>query len=175
MQEEIWLPVKDFEDLYEVSDLGRVRRDWHGKYKYLKPGITDGYAQVMLSRNGIQRGRKVHHLVQEAFQGIDFEALPKGYETHHKDEIRDNNRSDNLEILSHSENQKRSYAKRTDQWRIQTAKRLGIKNEPSTPKEPDVPKEPTIQDLQRAVWDEIKYYVRGKKTEKGMKELLQIS
>lgn len=155
MQKEIWLPVKGLEGLYEVSDLGRVRRNWHGKYKYLKLGITDGYAHVMISRNGIQRGRKVHHLVQEAFQNIDFETLPKGYETHHKDEVRNNNIPDNLEILSHSENQKRSYARRLKRWKKEMAKRLKTINEPKTPKEP------TLQDLQRAVWDEVKYKTSG--------------
>jgi len=155
MQKEIWLPIKGFEDLYEVSNLGRVRRNWYGKYKYLKLGITDGYAHVMLSRNGIQKPRKVHHLVQEAFQNIDFETLPKGYETHHKDEVRNNNIPDNLEILSHSENQKRSHARRRAKWKEKMSQRLRIKNKS------DTLKEPTLQNLQRAVWDQVKYKTSG--------------
>jgi len=39
--EEIWKPVKGFEGLYEVSNLGRVRSIYKYK-KILKPNTTRG-------------------------------------------------------------------------------------------------------------------------------------
>ncbi len=156
---EVWKGVKGFEKLYEVSNLGRVRRNWYGKFKYLKLGSTDGYRTVSLSRSGIQRTRKVHQLVLEAFKNINFETLPKGIEVHHKDDDRSNNQPHNLTLVTHSQNQKfghaRRKAKRLNQWKKDTVERLKIKNEPKTPKEP------TLQDLQRAVWDEVKYKTSG--------------
>lgn len=82
---EEWRPVVGYEDLYEVSDLGRVRsvdRDvpqganrtqhWPGKLLKLSPSPSCGprqgrYLEVYLSRGGKKRTVRVHHLVLEAF------------------------------------------------------------------------------------------------------------
>lgn len=63
---EIWLPVKDYEDLYEVSDMGRVKslpKSKHtpqggrftSKEKIMKLSLTRrGYLIVTLSKQGTQ-------------------------------------------------------------------------------------------------------------------------
>ena len=95
---EIWKAIRGFEGLYEVSNLGRVRRDG----RVLKPHYRkrDGYAEVTLSKNNIPVCRKVHHLVAAAFL-----SKPCGLvEINHKDENRQNNAAENLEWRSHKEN-----------------------------------------------------------------------
>ncbi len=108
MTEERWLPVTiaGFEDLYEVSDLGRVRSldrmVWSRGHKsmYLKRGHlltptpdTHGYLGACLT----DRARKqikplVHHLVLNAFVG----PCPPGQERRHGPGGRQDNRLVNL-------------------------------------------------------------------------------
>ena len=62
MVEEVWKDVPDYEELYWVSNLGRVR----SKRKVLK--LIDGeYLKVGLSKNGKQSTITVHRLVAKAF------------------------------------------------------------------------------------------------------------
>ncbi len=64
---ETWKFINDFEGLYEVSDLGRVRNQ---KGHVLKPTSNNrgkGYLFVMLYRNGRQYNKKIHRLVAAAF------------------------------------------------------------------------------------------------------------
>jgi len=80
---------------YLVSNLGRIK----GKHvEYLKPTLsTSGY---MMTTND-----SVHRMVVETFIG----EIPKGYQVNHKDGCRTNNRLDNLEIVTPSENQIHAY------------------------------------------------------------------
>ena len=90
MMEEIWKDVVGYEGLYEVSNLGRVRRDG----KILKPTkIKNGYLYVGLHKNGIQKTVRVHRLVASAFIP-NPQNLPC---VNHKDEDKTNNAVDNLE------------------------------------------------------------------------------
>jgi predicted chitinase len=65
---ERWLPVPDFEGLYEVSDLGRVRSLYTGRFLALSPH-TAGYLMVHLYRNGERTAKTLHRTVLEAFVG----------------------------------------------------------------------------------------------------------
>ena len=99
MDEEIWktIPVPGFV-YYEVSNLGRVRSYRRGADRMLKPGLTSvGYYSVALGRGNT---KLVHRLVAEAFIG----PCPVGQEVRHKDGSRTNNRADNLEYGTRSEN-----------------------------------------------------------------------
>ena len=73
---ERWLPVVGYEDLYEVSDLGKVRslRGRHGIGCMLKPQVKR-YLQVNLYRDGKMRSFTVHGLVACAFLGPRQEGL----------------------------------------------------------------------------------------------------
>ena len=57
MSIEKWLPVVGFEDLYQISDLGRV---WSKRgNKLLRVTMMGGYPMVNFSLNGVQKG-KIH-------------------------------------------------------------------------------------------------------------------
>lgn len=106
MTEELWLPCKGYEGLYEVSNLGRVRSCdrlvWGGKAFYRKvsrmktPKLRkDGYLTVKLYKNNIGKDIRVHRLVAFAFIP---NPNPKLYgHVNHIDCDRTNNRTTNLE------------------------------------------------------------------------------
>ena len=88
---EIWKPKKDYEGLYEVSNLGRVKSLNYrrtGKAELLKPYKTkDGYLKVLLYKDGKRKKILVHRLVAETF-------LPNPNNLpfiNHKDENKTNN------------------------------------------------------------------------------------
>jgi len=106
---ESWRPVVGWEDLFEVSDHGRVRalprtivhRRKDGKDQVVKRGYlihrgrlnTGGRRQVTLQRNGESRkALQVHRLVLEAFVG----PCPPGMECCHNDGDPTNNVVTNL-------------------------------------------------------------------------------
>jgi hypothetical protein len=89
---DIFRDIKDYEGMYKVSNLGRVKSLGNGgSYKtsrILKPvEIEKGYFQVGLSKNGKTKMCYVHRLVAEAFLP-NPENLP---EVNHKDENKTNN------------------------------------------------------------------------------------
>lgn len=98
---EIWKDVKDYEGLYQVSNLGRVkslsRTDSKGRFrkeKVLKLGNNgNGYIQISLCKNGVVKRTSVHRLVAYAFV-----PKTKGFDiVNHIDENPSNNRANNLE------------------------------------------------------------------------------
>lgn len=94
---EIWVSVRGYIGLYQVSNFGRVMSlnyDKTGKIKLLKLVLNaQGYYQVCLHKNGVQKIKKVHRLVAEAFIP-NPKHLPS---INHKDEDKTNNRLSNLE------------------------------------------------------------------------------
>ena len=77
---EEWRPVVDWESLYEVSNLGRVRsmkrsrRGGNGSVavrggRILKAGMTNGYEHVTLSDPSCRKNARVHVLMLESFVG----------------------------------------------------------------------------------------------------------
>lgn len=113
---EIWKKVKDYEGLYEVSNLGRVRslprNGTIPEPRIMKIGKDkDGYGVVTL-RNTKRCTKRVHRLIANAF-------LPNPYnkpQINHKDGNKLNNIIDNLEWATGSEN-------------ILHAKRVGLQME----------------------------------------------
>jgi hypothetical protein len=114
---ERWKPVKGYEGLYEVSSLGRIKSlskridpgKCHRTYpeKLIKPGKDgNGYLRVVLSDvNHKSKTHKLHRLVAEAFIP-NPEKLPV---VNHKDGNKANDRVDNLEWVSISDNLKHAY------------------------------------------------------------------
>lgn len=105
MIKEIWKDIKDYEGLYQVSNLSRVKsldrwvKGRNGslricKERILKPGTDKyGYLFVILCKNGKVKKFSVHRLVAEAFI-----ANPHNYPcVNHKDENKQNNNVSNLE------------------------------------------------------------------------------
>lgn len=85
-------------DGVEVSTMGRVRRDGR---TYSLTKLTTGYLQVKVGG----RKRSVHRLVCHAFHG----APPVDAVTNHKNGIKDDNRPENLEWVSRSQNGTHAY------------------------------------------------------------------
>ncbi len=111
MRRERWRDVTNYEGLYQVSDLGRVRSlpcAEKGRWKagrILKPGPGDryGHLHVILCRAGLRnRTAYVHNLVLEAFVG----PRPPRREGAHRDGNPSNNQLTNLRWTSHQENEK---------------------------------------------------------------------
>ena len=91
---EIWKDIKGYEELYQVSDLGRVRSFKSGKWQTLKNRLTPrGYYLVTLYKDGKATNKWVHKLVAQAFIP-NPDNLPQ---VNHKDEDKLNNAASNLE------------------------------------------------------------------------------
>ena len=101
---EEWRDVVDYEGIYQVSDMGRVRSldriTSHGhkrKGKALKPGTgSRGYEHVDLSKVGSASTKNVHQLVALAFIGPRLDDLV----VDHIDNDKLNNRVENLQYIS---------------------------------------------------------------------------
>ena len=96
MNKELWLPIKGYEGLYEVSNTGYVRSIRRNN-KLLKYNSTSyGYKRVGLYKDGKQKFHTIHRLVAEAFIPND-NLLP---EINHIDGDKQNNHVDNLEYCT---------------------------------------------------------------------------
>jgi hypothetical protein len=102
--EKQWKPVKNYDGLYEVSNFGEIKSLGNNKKrreKLLKPGKnSDGYLYVVLYKNGVVKKFLVHRLVYSAFVG----EIPEGLQCNHIDENKENNRVDNLNLMTSKEN-----------------------------------------------------------------------
>lgn len=96
MSNEVWKDIVDYEGLYQVSNLGRVKSLFRYK-RILKPQKDiHGYLKVGLYKNGKCKLFNIHKLVANAF--IENH---KNYKyVNHKDENKTNNRVENLEFCS---------------------------------------------------------------------------
>lgn len=97
---EIWKPAVGFEELYEVSNLGRVRSfRKSAEGKLLRPGrCSNGYVSVSLCGRSVL----VQYLVAEAFIG----PRPTGALVLHFDGVRTNNALSNLRYGTSFDNRK---------------------------------------------------------------------
>lgn len=116
---EIWINIIGNRETYSISNLGNVKTlDRNGSRGTIVKGHSlkqhknsSGYYRVSLNITGKRKDYFIHRLVAEYF--IDN---PNKYEfVNHKDGNKSNNRSDNLEWCSRSENELHA-------WRI------GLKN-----------------------------------------------
>lgn len=118
-QEEIWKDIDGFEGYYQVSNMGRVKsldrfvkHNWGG-YKLNKGKILKSYSKngtnyefVVLCVKNKRRMKSVHRLVAEAFMP-NPENKP---EVNHISGSKIDNRIQNLEWCTRSENQLHAFA-----------------------------------------------------------------
>lgn len=107
---ENWKPVPGWEGIYEVSDLGRLRRIVGGTGtkpgRVMNPAVgSNGYVLAHFRYKGRQHSRTLHGLVAEAFIG----PRPSKFEVNHIDGDKTNNRAANLEYVSRRDNLIHSY------------------------------------------------------------------
>lgn len=95
---EIWKDICGYVGLYQVSNLGRVKNK-NGALMKTNPS-RDGYVRIQLRKNGEYKSKYVHRLVALAFLENPY-GLP---EVNHIDGDKTNNRADNLEWVTRTEN-----------------------------------------------------------------------
>jgi hypothetical protein len=113
---EEWKAIEGYEGYYQISNLGKVKslsrkREGNGKKGIIKERIlktttnSDGYHCVKLYKNGIKTTYRVHRIVAETFingiKGKDF--------VNHRDGNKSNNKVENLEWCTFSENIRHAY------------------------------------------------------------------
>lgn len=129
--EEVWKPIYGYEGLYEVSNIGRIRRlpytnvgkSIGRKKSYLKHfsgGImrgsvcANGYIRVTLNKQNHAEYKHVHRLVAEAF----IENPQKLPCINHRNEIKTDNRVENLEWCSYGYNNTYNNLNKTKQKKM---------------------------------------------------------
>lgn len=115
--QEIWSPIKGFEGFYEFSNLNNVKSlsriikrkngvSFISKERILKPTLTKGYYKVCLHLNGKPYTLGIHQIIAIQY----LEHIPCGFElvVDHINEIKTDNRLENLQIITNRENTAKS-------------------------------------------------------------------
>jgi len=111
---EIWKDIKGYEEMYKVSNLGRVKSlsrivnrknniKLTVKSKILKEVVSNtGYLVVNVYKNKIRKTRTIHQLVAEKF----LDHTPCGYKlvVDHINNTKTDNRAVNLQIITNRQN-----------------------------------------------------------------------
>ena len=122
---EIFKDIHDYESLYQVSNLGRVKslervtkHNQNGikrvKECILKQSLSSGYPKVTLHKRGVRNSKRVHQLMAIAFLGH----RPNGLRMviNHIDFNPLNNNLDNLEIVTNRENSNQKHLKSSSKY-----------------------------------------------------------
>lgn len=118
MENETWRQIPGYEGCYEVSNYGQVRsidriqtnscnvkRKLAGKLLLQSKGSTSVYWTSHLYRNGVMKNIMTHRLVAMAF----LDNWSSELDVNHKNGDKHDNRLENLEMCTHSENVLHAY------------------------------------------------------------------
>lgn len=111
---EIWKDLNGYEGLYQISDLGNVKSIYCSNHRILKQSLKGKYLSVCLFKNNERKTIRVHQLVAIAF----LNHKPNGFEfvVDHIDKNRQNNKLDNIRIVTQRENTSNPNVKKTSQY-----------------------------------------------------------
>jgi hypothetical protein len=93
----IWKKIEGF-DNYSISNTGLVRNDKTGKLRCIN--ISNGYYNIMLFINSKRKKFRLHRLLYNTF----ICKIPDGLFINHKNEIKTDNRLENLEVCDNRYN-----------------------------------------------------------------------
>ena len=121
--QEIWKDIPNYEGYYQVSNLGNVKSlaRFNNLGKRVKERVlknlvntTKGYLVVNLSKIGLVKTKQIHQLVAESF----LNHKPNGHKlvVNHKNFNRQDNRVENLEIVTQRENANRAHIKSSSKY-----------------------------------------------------------
>lgn len=103
MKKEEWKSIPNYEGLYEVSSLGRVKSLIYRKEKIKKLTLEKkGYLVTHLSNNGLKKTFRVHQLVAMAF--LNHKTDGNNLVVDHINSIKSDNSLGNLQIMSNINN-----------------------------------------------------------------------
>lgn len=103
MQQEIFKDIPEYEGIYQVSNLGKVKSLKFNKEIILKPSKGRGdYLHVILSKNKTQKTFKIHQLVAIVF--LNHKSCGMKRIIDHIDNNPQNNNVNNLQITTNREN-----------------------------------------------------------------------
>ena len=101
---EIWKDVNGYEGYYQISNMGRIKSFCRKKSLIMSQSLdSKGYFQIKL------KGRKsflIHHLIMFSFVS---DKPSKDHQVNHKNGIKTDNRIENLEWVTRSENMIHAY------------------------------------------------------------------
>ena len=106
--EEIWKDIEGYEGIYQVSNIGRVKRlkgFCRKEEKIISFYLNKGYRAVNLYRNNKLKAMPIHRLVALSF----IENTHNKPQVNHIDGVKINNCVENLEWNTRSENIKHAY------------------------------------------------------------------
>lgn len=98
IEHEIWKDIPEYEGLYQVSNLGRIKSlyNYRGGNSILIQRVKKDYLTIGLRKKGIRKWHQVHRLVASAF----IPNINNLKQVNHKDENKLNNKVENLEWCS---------------------------------------------------------------------------
>lgn len=123
---ERWKDVVGYENIYQISDLGRVKSldrvvKWKNSKKIVKGIIRkqslngEGYLNTSFGLNNKSKSKRIHVLVAEAFLNHKPDGTHKVV-VNHKDFNKLNNQSNNLELTTQRENANLKHIKSSSKY-----------------------------------------------------------